>query len=83
MSSGGRPGCAALPLRAGSPARLGARHTRLILPCPPPRVRAPLSPRRRPGSKVTIVGTGAVGLAAAYSILNQGICAELVLIDVR
>ena len=49
----------------------------------PPSARAPLSPRRRPGSKVTIVGTGAVGLAAAYSILNQGICAELVLIDVR
>jgi len=31
---------------------------------------------------VTIVGTGAVGLAAAYAILNQGLAAELVLIDV-
>lgn len=37
---------------------------------------------QRKGSKVAIVGTGAVGLAAAYSIMNQGLCSELVLIDV-
>jgi len=34
------------------------------------------------GSKVTIVGTGAVGLACAYSLINQGGASELVLIDV-
>jgi len=34
-------------------------------------------------SKVTIVGAGAVGLAAAYAILNQGITSELCLVDVR
>ncbi len=33
-------------------------------------------------SKVTIVGAGAVGLAAAYAILNQGITSELCLVDV-
>lgn len=32
--------------------------------------------------KVTIVGAGAVGLACAYSILNQGLTSELALIDV-
>lgn len=39
--------------------------------------------KARSGSRVTIVGCGAVGLAAAYSLLNQGSAAELVLIDVR
>lgn len=33
-------------------------------------------------SKITIIGAGAVGLAAAYAILNQGITSELCLVDV-
>ena len=33
-------------------------------------------------SKVVIVGTGMVGMSYAYSIVNQGVCEELVLIDV-
>lgn len=32
--------------------------------------------------KVTVVGVGAVGMAAAYSVLNQGLASELCLIDV-
>lgn len=32
--------------------------------------------------KVSIIGAGAVGLACAYSIINQGACSELVLIDI-
>lgn len=32
--------------------------------------------------KVTVVGAGAVGLAAAYAIINQGLCSELALVDV-
>jgi NADPH-dependent 2,4-dienoyl-CoA reductase/sulfur reductase-like enzyme len=39
-------------------------------------------PSGRAHKKVTIVGAGAVGLAAAYSILNQGITSELALVDV-
>ena len=34
------------------------------------------------GAKVTVVGTGAVGLACAFSMINQGTCSELVLVDV-
>ena len=34
-------------------------------------------------SKVVIVGTGNVGSTTAYSILNQGLCEEIVLIDVN
>ena len=34
-------------------------------------------------SKVVIVGTGNVGATTAYSILNQGLCEEIVLIDVN
>ena len=34
-------------------------------------------------SKVVIVGVGNVGATTAYSILNQGICEEVVLIDVN
>ncbi|WP_294427726.1 L-lactate dehydrogenase [uncultured Treponema sp.] len=34
-------------------------------------------------SKVVIVGAGNVGATTAYSILNQGICEEVVLIDVN
>eukprot|EP01138_Halocafeteria_seosinensis_P000482 gb/GECG01000496.1/.p1 GENE.gb/GECG01000496.1/~~gb/GECG01000496.1/.p1 ORF type:complete len:174 (+),score=19.30 gb/GECG01000496.1/:1-522(+) len=38
---------------------------------------------RRSHTKISIVGGGgAVGLACAYSILNQGVCSELALIDV-
>lgn len=35
-----------------------------------------------PKSKVVIVGTGMVGMSYAYSVLNQGTCEELVLIDI-
>ena len=34
-------------------------------------------------SKVVIVGVGNVGATTAYSILNQGISEEVVLIDVN
>ena len=34
-------------------------------------------------SKVVIVGTGMVGMSYAYSMLNQGTCEELVLIDIN
>lgn len=34
-------------------------------------------------SKVVIVGTGNVGSTTAYSIINQGLCEEIVLIDVN
>lgn len=34
-------------------------------------------------SKVAIIGTGMVGMSYAYSMVNQGICEELVLIDIN
>lgn len=34
-------------------------------------------------NKVVIVGTGMVGMSYAYSMLNQGTCEELVLIDIN
>ena len=34
-------------------------------------------------SKVVVIGTGNVGSTTAYSILNQGLCEEVVLIDVN
>ena len=33
--------------------------------------------------KVALVGTGMVGMSYAYSLLNQGVCDELVLIDIN
>ena len=33
--------------------------------------------------KVVLVGCGMVGMSYAYSVLNQNICDELVLIDVN
>ena len=33
--------------------------------------------------KVVIVGTGMVGMSYAYSLLNQSVCDEMVLIDVN
>ena len=33
-------------------------------------------------SKVVIVGLGNVGATTAYSIINQGLCEEIVLIDI-
>ncbi|MFD3448223.1 L-lactate dehydrogenase [Microbacteriaceae bacterium 4G12] len=33
--------------------------------------------------KIAIIGTGLVGSSSAYSIVNQGICEELVLIDIN
>lgn len=35
------------------------------------------------GNKVVLIGTGAVGMAYAYAAVNQGICDELVLMDVN
>lgn len=35
------------------------------------------------GNKVVLVGTGAVGISYAFSVLNQGICDDLVLIDIN
>ena len=32
--------------------------------------------------KVVLVGTGMVGMSFAYSALNQGLCDELVLVDI-
>lgn len=38
---------------------------------------------QRAGTKVTIVGAaGSVALASAFSLLNQGLCSELVLLDI-
>ena len=34
-------------------------------------------------SKVVIVGVGNVGATTAFSIINQGLCEEVVLIDVN
>ncbi len=34
-------------------------------------------------SKVAIIGTGNVGSTTAYSIINQGLCGEIVLVDVN
>jgi len=33
--------------------------------------------------KIVLVGTGMVGMSYAYSLLNQGVCDELVLIDIN
>lgn len=33
--------------------------------------------------KVMIIGTGNVGASAAYALLNQNICEELILVDVN
>ncbi|MFJ7952545.1 L-lactate dehydrogenase [Lysinibacillus sp. NPDC096418] len=35
------------------------------------------------GNKVVLVGAGAVGSSYAYSLINQGICEELVLVDIN
>ncbi|MCK1991914.1 L-lactate dehydrogenase [Peribacillus muralis] len=35
------------------------------------------------GNKVVLVGTGAVGSSYAYALMNQGICDELVLVDLN
>ena len=35
------------------------------------------------GNKVVLVGTGMVGMSYAYSLLNQGTCERLVLIDIN
>ncbi len=43
---------------------------------------SPVFSPARIGKKVTIVGCGAVGIACAYSILNQGIASEIVLLDI-
>ena len=33
--------------------------------------------------KVVLIGTGMVGMSFAYASLNQGVCEELVLIDIN
>ncbi|MDK4685505.1 L-lactate dehydrogenase [Kingella negevensis] len=38
---------------------------------------------QKTGNKVVVIGTGAVGVSYAYAVLNQGICDELVLIDLN
>lgn len=38
---------------------------------------------QKTGNKVVIIGTGAVGISYAFSMLNQGNCDELVLIDLN
>lgn len=38
---------------------------------------------KKVGNKVAIIGTGAVGISYAYSMLNQGHCDEMVLIDLN
>jgi L-lactate dehydrogenase len=35
------------------------------------------------GSKVVLVGTGSVGSSYAYGLMNQGVCDELVLVDLN
>ncbi|MEG0261061.1 MAG: L-lactate dehydrogenase [Lysinibacillus sp.] len=35
------------------------------------------------GNKVVLVGAGAVGSSYAYALINQGICEELVLVDIN
>ncbi|KAK6737994.1 hypothetical protein RB195_020217 [Necator americanus] len=39
-------------------------------------------PAEKSPQKITVVGTGQVGMACAYSILQQRTCSELVLVDV-
>lgn len=38
---------------------------------------------KKVGNKVAIIGTGAVGISYAYSMLNQGHCDEMVLMDLN
>lgn len=35
------------------------------------------------GNKIVLVGNGAVGSSYAYALLNQGLCDELIIIDVN
>lgn len=35
------------------------------------------------GSKVILIGTGSVGSSYAFALMNQGLCSELVLIDIN
>lgn len=39
--------------------------------------------QQKSGHKIVIVGTGAVGISYAFALLNQGLCNELVLIDIN
>lgn len=38
---------------------------------------------KKTGNKVVVIGTGAVGVSYAYSMLNQGHCDEMILIDLN
>lgn len=35
------------------------------------------------GHKIVVIGTGAVGISYAFALLNQGLCNELVLLDIN
>jgi len=35
------------------------------------------------GDKIVLIGTGAVGTSYAYAVMNQGLCGELVLVDIN
>jgi hypothetical protein len=62
----------------GSSNEFATTKSKLLLPVGPHD-----SAHVRKPSKVTIVGAaGAVGLACAYSIINQGLASELALVDV-
>lgn len=39
--------------------------------------------REKKGTKISIVGTGAVGATTAYSLIMSGFATELVLVDVN
>lgn len=38
---------------------------------------------RKIGNKVVVIGTGSVGISYAFAVLNQGLCDELVLVDIN
>ena len=38
---------------------------------------------KKVGNKVVVVGLGAVGVSYAYSMLNQALCDDMVLIDIN
>ncbi len=38
---------------------------------------------RKIGNKIVVIGTGAVGISYAFAVLNQGLCDDLVLIDIN
>ncbi|VEL14942.1 unnamed protein product [Protopolystoma xenopodis] len=43
---------------------------------------APVDMKHKSRTKVTVVGVGSVGMAAAFSLLVKGVCGEIALVDV-